>query len=162
MGVALLVAAGFFTLSNLGITPQGGAAMALGGGRFAVAVVANFILGALMCVGIGNYAPSMALLALLGMNPIAAYPIMIASDGVLIPVAALAFVRSGRFAPAVAVGLTIGGLVGTLAAFPLGKALGDHLVLLRWMVIVVITYAAVAMLRSALQGAPAAIVKAAG
>jgi uncharacterized membrane protein YfcA len=162
MGVALLVAAGFFTLSNLGITPQGGAAMALGGGRFAVAVVANFILGALMCVGIGNYAPSMALLALLGMNPIAAYPIMIASDGVLIPVAALAFVRSGRFAPAVAVGLTIGGLVGTLAAFPLVKALGDHLVLLRWMVIVVITYAAVAMLRSALQGAPAAIVKAAG
>jgi uncharacterized membrane protein YfcA len=162
MGVALLVAAGFFTLSNLGITPQGGAAMALSGGRFAAAVVANFILGALMCVGIGNYAPSMALLALLGMNPIAAYPIMIASDGVLIPVAALAFVRSGRFAPAVAVGLTIGGLVGTLAAFPLVKALGDHLVLLRWMVIVVITYAAVAMLRSALQGAPAPIVKPAG
>jgi uncharacterized membrane protein YfcA len=151
MGVALLLAAVFFTLSNLGITPQGGAAMALSGTRFAIAVTANFILGALMCVGIGNYAPSMALLALLGMNPIAAYPIMIASDGVLIPVAGLAFVRSGRFAPAVAVGLTLGGLVGTLAAFPLVRALSDHLVLLRWAVIVVITYAAVAMLRSALQ-----------
>jgi len=56
-------------------------------------------LGALMCVGIVNYAPSMALLAFLGMHPIAAYPIMIASDGVLIPVASLGFLRSGRLHP---------------------------------------------------------------
>ena len=150
MGVALVIAAAFFTLSNLGITPQGGSAMALTGARFAIAVTANFIFGALMCVGIGNYAPSMALLALLGMNPIAAYPIMIASDGVLIPVASLGFVRSGRFAPAVAVGLTLGGFVGTLAAFPLVRVLGAHLGLLRWVVTGVITYAAVAMLRSAM------------
>ncbi len=100
MGVALLLAAGFFTMTNLGIIPPTGSAMGLAGWRFALAVVANFVLGALMCVGIGNYAPSMALLAFLGMHPIAAYPIMIASDGVLIPVASLGFLRSGRFAPA--------------------------------------------------------------
>ena len=104
MGVALLLAAAFFTMTNLGIIPPTGSAMGLAGWRFAVAVVANFVLGALMCAGIGNYAPSMALLAFLGMHPIAAYPIMIASDGVLIPVASLGFLRSGRFAPAVAVG----------------------------------------------------------
>jgi hypothetical protein len=104
MGVALLLAAGFFTMTNLGIIPPTGVAMGLTGWRFVAAGVANFILGALMCVGIGNYAPSMALLAFLGMHPIAAYPIMIASDGVLIPVASLGFLRSGRFAPAVAVG----------------------------------------------------------
>jgi len=114
-----------------------------------VAAAANFVLGALMCVGIGNYAPSMALLAFLGMHPIAAYPIMMASDGVLIPVASLGFLRSGRFAPAVAVGLTIGGIVGTVAAFPLVKMLGEHLTVMRWVVTGVITYAAVAMLRSA-------------
>src|SRR5260370_26729774 len=96
----------------------------------------------------------MALLAFLGMHPIAAYPIMIASDGVLIPVASLAFLRSGRFAPAVAVGLTLGGIVGTFAAFPLVKTLGEHLTLMRWLVTVVIAYAAVAMLRSALASEP--------
>ena len=149
MGMALLLAALFFTMTNLGIIPPTGSAMGLTGWRFAVAVVANFILGALMCVGIGNYAPSMALLAFLGMHPIAAYPIMIASDGVLIPVASLGFLRSGRFAPAVAVGLTLGGIVGTFAAFPLVKMLGDHLTLMRWVVTVVIAYAAIAMLRSA-------------
>jgi uncharacterized membrane protein YfcA len=154
MGVALLLAAGFFAITNLGIIPPTGAAMVLTGWRFTVAVAANFALGALMCVGIGNYAPSMALLAFLGMHPIAAYPIMIASDGVLIPVASLGFLRSGRFAPAVAVGLTLGGIVGTLAAFPLVKMLGDHLTLMRWVVTGVIAYAAVAMLRSAWASEP--------
>ena len=154
MGVALLLAAGFFTMTNLGVIPPTGAAMGLAGWRFALAIGANFLFGALMCVGIGNYAPSMALLAFLGMHPIAAYPIMIASDGVLIPVASLRFLRSGRFAPAVAVGLTLGGIVGTLAAFPLVKMLGNHLTLMRWVVTVVITYAAIAMLRSACASEP--------
>jgi hypothetical protein len=149
MGVALLVAAFFFTMTNVGVLPPTGAAMSLEGWRFAVAVGSNFILGALMCVGIGNYAPSMALLAFLGMHPIAAYPIMIGSDGVLIPVASLGFLKSGRFAPGVALGLTLGGVLGTLFAFPLVESLADHLTLLRWVVIGVITYAAVSMLRSA-------------
>jgi uncharacterized membrane protein YfcA len=154
MGVALLIAAGFFTMTNLGVIPPTGSAMGLGGWRFAVAVVTNFILGALMCVGIGNYAPSMALLAFLGMHPIAAYPIMMASDAILIPVASLGFLRSGRFAPAVAVGLTLGAIVGTIAAFPLVKTLGNHLTLMRWVVTGVIAYAAFAMLRSARASAP--------
>ena len=154
MGVALLLAAGFFTMTNLGVIPPTGSAMGLAGWRFVLAVSANFVLGALMCVGIGNYAPSMALLGFLGMHPIAAYPIMMASDGVLIPVASIGFLRSGRFAPAVAVGLTIGGIVGTIAAFPLVKMLGNHLTLMRWVVTVVITYAAIAMLRSARTSQP--------
>lgn len=156
MGVALLVAAGFFVLTNLGIVPPGGAAMGLSGWRFAVAVGANFVLGALMCVGIGNYAPSMALLALLGMHPVAAYPIMFASDGMLIPVASLGFVKSGRYANAVAVGLTIGGTVGVLLALPLVKLLSGHLVVMRWVVTAVIAYAAIAMLRSARSERPPA------
>jgi uncharacterized membrane protein YfcA len=149
MGTALLIAAGFFTMANLGILPPIGSTLGLGGWRFTVAVSANFILGALMCVGIGNYAPSMALLSVLGMHPIAAYPIMMASDGIIIPVAGLGFLKSGRYSNAVAIGLTLGGVVGTLLALPLVKMLGNHLTVMRWVVTVVITYAAVAMLRSA-------------
>ena len=152
MGIALLVAAIFFAMTNVGVLPPIGTAMSLTGWRFVVAVSANFVLGALMCVGIGNYAPSMALLAFLGMHPIAAYPIMMGSDGVLIPVAGLGFVKSGRFAAGAAIGLTLGGVVGTLAAFPLVKTLANHLTLMRWVVTGVITYAAVTMLRSATQG----------
>jgi hypothetical protein len=123
--------------------------MSLAGWRFGVAVAADFVLGALMCIGIGNYAPTMVLLGVLGMHRIAAYPIMIGSDGVLIPVASLGFFKSGRFAHDPALGLTLGGVVGTLSAFPLVDAITTHLTLLRWLVIIVIIFAAVAMLRSA-------------
>jgi uncharacterized membrane protein YfcA len=159
MGAALLIAAFFFTMTNLGVLSPAGTAMALTGWRFAVAVAANFVLGALMCVGIGNYAPSMVILGLLGMHPIAAFPIMIGSDGLLIPVASLGFLKSGRFSHGCALGLAIGGVVGTLLAFPLVNTLASHLTLMRWLVIVVIIYAAVSMLRSA--RAEAALVAAA-
>jgi uncharacterized membrane protein YfcA len=154
MGVALLIAAGFFAMTALGVLPPSGTAMELSGWRFLVAVLANFVFGALMCIGIGNYAPSMVLLGILGMHPIAAYPIMIGSDGVLIPVAALGFLRSGRFSHRCALGLTLGGLVGTLCAFPLVNLIAQHLTLMRWLVIVVIIYAAVSMLRSAQASVP--------
>jgi uncharacterized membrane protein YfcA len=149
MGMALLIAAGFLAMTAVGVLPPSGTALGLSGWRFVVAVLANFVFGALMCIGIGNYAPSMALLGLLGMHPIAAYPIMIGSDGVLIPVASLGFLRSGRFSHGIAVGLTLGGLLGTMVAFPLIRTIGEHLAVMRWLVIVVILYAALSMLRSA-------------
>jgi uncharacterized membrane protein YfcA len=154
MGVALLTAAFFFVLKIFEQSPQAGTAMGLSGWRFALAVSVNFVLGALMSAGIGNYAPSMILLALLGMNPRAAYPIMMGSDGILQPVASLAFFRSGRFAHGPTLGLLMGGIAGVLIAFPLVNKL--PLYWLRWLVVVVVTYAAVSMLRSAFAGARAA------
>ena len=161
MGVALLIAAFFFAMTNvhelsarhgdfarvLDIFPPGGQAFALAGWRFVLAVVVSFVLGALMCIGIGNYAPLMILLALLGMHPLAAFPIMMASDGMLQPVASLGFFRSGRFAHVSALGLTAGCFVGVFVAFYIVKSL--PLTSMRWLVTAVVTYAAVSMLRSA-------------
>jgi uncharacterized membrane protein YfcA len=154
MGVALLVAAFFFVLKNLGAFPPGGTAFALAGWRFALAVSVSFVLGALMCIGIGNYAPLMIMLALLGMHPLAAFPIMMASDGILQPVASLGFFRSGRFAHGPSLGLAIGGVCGVLVAFYIVKQL--PLTAMRWLVIVVVSYAAVSMLRSARSASRAA------
>jgi len=161
MGVALLIAAFFFAMKNvhelsvrhgdlasfLDIFPPGGQAFGLDGWRFVIAVVVSFVLGALMCIGIGNYAPLMILLALLGMHPLAAFPIMMASDGLLQPVASLGFFRSGRFAHASALGLAAGSIVGVLVAFYIVKSL--PLTIMRWLITAVVTYAAVSMLRSA-------------
>ena len=151
MGVALLIAACFFTMSNMQVFPTGGSAFGLAGWRFAVAIGANFIFGALMCIGIGNYAPIMILLALLGMHPLAAYPIMMGSDGILQPVASLGFFRTGRFSHVAALGLTAGSFVGVFTAFYIVKNLLS-LTAMRWLVTAVVTYAAVSMLRSAWAG----------
>jgi len=147
MGAALLIAALFFAMRNLGVFPPGGEALGLSGWRFLVAVAMSFVLGALMCIGIGNYAPLMILLALLGMHPLAAFPIMMGSDGILQPVASLGFFRSGRFAHLPALGLGIGGVAGVLTAFYIVKSL--PLTTMRWLVTVVVSYAALSMLRSA-------------
>jgi uncharacterized membrane protein YfcA len=147
MGAALLIAAFFFAMKNLGAFPPGGEAFGLTGWRFPFAVSVSFVLGALMCIGIGNYAPLMIMLSLLGMHPLAAFPIMMGSDGVLQPVASLGFFRSGRFAHVSALGLTAGGIFGVLVAFYIVKQL--PLTMMRWLVTGVVTYAALSMLRSA-------------
>src|SRR2546421_11309446 len=43
MGVALLLAAGFFTMTNLGVIPPTGSAMGLAGWRFGLAAGGNFV-----------------------------------------------------------------------------------------------------------------------
>lgn len=147
MGVALLTAAVFFLMANLGAVPVGGTAMGLGGWRFGVAVGVNFVLGALMSVGIGAYAPCMVLLALLGLHPLGAFPIMMATCGLVQPMASLRFFKTGRFAFAPALGLAIGGSAGVFIAVFIVRQL--PLLALRWLIIVVVAYAAMSMLRSA-------------
>jgi uncharacterized membrane protein YfcA len=74
MGCALLVAAAFMMLGMLGQLPAGGTALAFTPRGFALALVVNFVLGALLTLGIGNYAPSLIVFSLLGMDPRAAFP----------------------------------------------------------------------------------------
>jgi uncharacterized membrane protein YfcA len=153
MGFALLTAATFFVMANLGAFPVGGEAMSLPGWRFGVAVGVNFVLGALMSVGIGAYAPCMVLLALLGLHPLGAYPIMMGTCGLVQPVASLRFFKTGRFSWGSSLGLTMGGVFGVLIAVFVVKQL--PLKALRWLVMIVVAYAAVSMLRSAFKAQPA-------
>jgi uncharacterized membrane protein YfcA len=147
MGAALLTAATFFMIANLGAFPVGGDEMSLPGWRFGVAVAVNFVLGALMSVGIGAYAPCMVLLALLGLSPLGAYPIMMGTCGLVQPVASLRFFKTGRFSWGTSLGLTMGGVLGVLIAVFIVKHL--DLKTLRWLIMIVVAYAAVSMLRSA-------------
>jgi len=147
MGAALLAAAGLFAMTNLHLLPGGGDALSLQGGRFAAGLAGNFALGALMTLGIGLYAPCMILVSLLGMNPIAAFPIMMGSCAFLMPVGSLRFIEKGSYSPRTALGLAVGGVPGVLIAAFIVKSL--PLTALRWGVVVVVLYAAGAMLRSA-------------
>ena len=156
MGVALLIAGTVFAATNLGMLPAGGAAMTLAGWKFWFAVAGNLVLGALMSVGIGLYAPCMIMLALLGLNPLGAFPIMMGACGLVLPLASLRFFASGRFAWGPALGLFIGGGFGVLLAALVVKSL--PLVALRWLVVGVVFYAAVSLLRGFFRGGARALV----
>ncbi len=147
MGAALLVAAVMFVAANLGLAPVGGEALGLRGVGLGVALVANLVLGALMTLGIGMYAPSMIVVSLLGMNPVVAFPIMMGSCAFLMPAASVRFLRAGAYSLRPALGLAIGGVPAVLIAAYIVRSL--PLTTLRWLVVAVVTYAAVAMLRSA-------------
>ncbi|HET7219003.1 MAG TPA: sulfite exporter TauE/SafE family protein [Vicinamibacterales bacterium] len=153
MGAALLVAATLMlitqvqTITGSRILPLGGEALGVRGALLVVAVAGNFFLGALMTLGIGLYAPCMILVSLLGMNPTAAFPIMMGSCAFLMPVGSLRFIREGAYSLRNALGLAIGGVPGVLVAAFIVKSLNLNTV--RWLVIVVVLYTAITMLMSA-------------
>jgi uncharacterized membrane protein YfcA len=149
MGLLLLVAATIMVARVTKLVPGGGDAIALAGGRLAIGLAGNFVLGALMTLGIGLYAPCMILVAMLGMNDRVAFPIMMGSCAFLMPAASVRFIRSGRYDLRAALGLT---LAGTPAALIAGLIVKDlPLTAVKWLVVGVVVYTAVAMLRSALR-----------
>jgi uncharacterized membrane protein YfcA len=151
MGAALLIAASLLLANNLHWMPGGGEAIGLAGGRLVFAVGVNFLLGALMSFGVGLYAPCLILVCLLGMSPLAAFPIMMGSCAFLMPIGSLRFIRGGRYSLPAALGLTLGGIPGVLLAAYVVKSLPIEW--LRWLVVAVVLYTAVLMLYSARRGA---------
>ncbi len=150
IGGALLTAALFMLLGMLGQIPTGGTALALTPRALVVALVINFALGALLTLGIGDYAPSLIMFSLLGMDPRAAFPIMMGSGAFVATIAGVRFLSAARFHRRAALGLTIGGIPGVIVAAWLVQSL--PLAALRWLVLVVVTYAALTLLRAGLRG----------
>ena len=147
MGMALLITGILMVLSIVGLMPIGGTAIGLTGWKLAVAVIGNFILGALMSAGIGLYAPCMALVYFLGMSPAVAFPIMMGSCATLMPVGSIKFIKEGAYPRKASVVIALSGVVGVLVAAYLVKSL--PLLLLRWLVTAVIFYTSVTMLAKA-------------
>ncbi|TCO74838.1 sulfite exporter TauE/SafE family protein [Marinisporobacter balticus] len=124
-----------------------GVPIGISGSKLIIGVIINFILGALMCAGIGLYAPCMALVYLLGMSPIVAFPIMMGSCAFLMPVASAKFVKEGAYDRKASMGIIIGGIVGVLIAAYIVKSL--PLNILKWLVIVVIFYTSATLMKAA-------------
>jgi uncharacterized membrane protein YfcA len=148
MGILLVVAATIIAVRQLSLV-SGGTAIGVEGMKLGAAVAGNFVLGALMTLGIGLFAPCMILISLLGMDPKTAFPIMMGSCAFLMPVASLRFVRSGRYDRPASLGLALGGVPAVLIAAYLVKSL--PLKAVQWLIVIVVIYTAVAMIRSALR-----------
>jgi uncharacterized membrane protein YfcA len=160
MGTALLIAATIICVRQLGDVSRPQGTLALSGVLLGVGIVGNFLLGALMTIGVGLYAPCMILVALLGMQGSAAFPIMMGSCAFLMPVASMRFIEKRCFSPRAALGLMLGGLPAVAIAAWIVKSL--PLKWVNWLVIVVVVYTAVTMLRTAWLEKPGALPPAKG
>jgi uncharacterized membrane protein YfcA len=150
VGVGLIVAAALYALANLHLMPGGGTAAALPIPLMIVAIVASFVFGGLLNFGIGNYAPTLAVLSLMGMDPRLCFPVMAASAAFAGAGAGARYVMRDELDMRVAVGLTVGGIPAVFVAALIVKQMPVET--LRWLVVVVVLYAAAVMLRAAAIG----------
>ena len=150
VAVGLLMAAFFYVLSNLDMMPGGGTATSLPIYLMIVAIVGNFLFGVLLNYGIGNYAPTLAMFSLMGMDPRLCFPIMAAGAGLAGAAASVRHINIGEIDFRVATGITLGGIPLVLVAAFLVKEMPVEL--LRWLVAVVVLYASAVMFRAAFLG----------
>ena len=152
LGIALLITALLMLGKQLGLMAflgTGNTAMGLEGVKLIVAIVLNLIFGALMTIGCGLYAPCMAMVYLLGLNPIVAFPVMMGSCAALMPVASKEFNVAGSYARKVSVLILVSGVVGVIIAAKLVQSM--DLNLLTWLVIIVVIYTAFMYIRKGLK-----------
>lgn len=144
MGIGLALLGIIMLLRQLGVGPFGitGTALELRGSKLVIGVVLNFVLGALMCIGVGLYAPCIALVSVLGMNVGAAFPIMMGSCAFLMAFGnGPKFVKENRFDMVCTLTQMFGGAVGVLIAYFLVKSL--DLTTLLYVVICVVELTAI-------------------
>ncbi|ATG97219.1 sulfite exporter TauE/SafE family protein [Mesoplasma lactucae] len=127
----------------------------LRGWRLAVGLIAYFFLGICSSLGLGIFAPSLAILALLGLSQTAILAIMSASASGMMPPAAIKYMKDKNYNLKDALMMTFGGVFGTLAAFLIifvGIQVGGDVEMktfynvLKWIAVAVIFYCSFMML----------------
>ncbi|WP_407855358.1 TSUP family transporter [Enterococcus hailinensis] len=152
MGWALIVTAVLMFARQQGwidILGADNTATALTGIKLIIGVVINFFLGALMTIGVGLYAPCMAMVYMLGLSPLVAFPVMMGSCAGLMPIASINFVKTGDYARKVSLAITIGGILGVIIAAKF--VTGLNLELLTYIIIVVIIYTGITYIRKSMR-----------
>ena len=148
--IGLLVAAIVYAMQNLDLFPGGGTANSLPPGLMIVAIIANFGFGILANFGVGNYAPTLVMLSLMGMNPLLCFPIMATGASLMGAGSSIQHLRIGKVDLKIVLGLAIGGIPGVLVAYYVVRSM--PIAYLRWLVCVVVLYAAAVMAHAALKG----------
>jgi uncharacterized membrane protein YfcA len=150
VGIGLVLAAIAYAATNLHLMPGGGSASSLSMELTIAAIAANFVFGVLLNFGVGNYAPTLVTLSLMGMNPRLVFPIMAAGAAMMGAGACVRHIQMRNLDMRVVVGLAIGGVPAVLVAAFLVKQM--PLDVLRWLVILVVVYAAAIMFRASWLG----------
>jgi uncharacterized membrane protein YfcA len=150
VAVGLIQAAIAYAMTNLDLMPGGGTAAGLPPALTIISIVASFGFGVLLNFGVGNYAPTLVFLSLMGMDPRLCFPVMAGGAALMGAGAGAKHIQIGQIDLKVVLGLAIGGIPGVLIAAYLVVTM--PLVVLRWLVIVVVVYVAAVMFRASLLG----------
>lgn len=153
MGFGLLSAAFFVLAGKFGILPSGGGAVGLSGWKLILGMALLLVYGALNNLGVGSYAPTMATVYALGLNPAIAFPVMMGACTFSVPLGAMEFVRLDKYGRKITFFCSVFGTLGVLAAVFIVKSLDTAM--LQWVVAAVIMIAAIDLIHSVFKSSKA-------
>lgn len=146
LSVGLFIAAALILAGKFGVYPSGGESTELTGIKLVALGVLSLIYGALNNIGIGSYALTMATVYALGMNPGAAFPIMMGACTFSVPIGSMQFIKLDGYSRKITLFTSTFGVLGVLVAAFFVKSL--NVSALQWVVVAVILYSAITMLLS--------------
>ena len=150
VAVGLTLAGIAYVIGMLGLMPVGGTASGLPLGLTIVGIAVSFVLGLLANFGVGNYAPSLVMFSLMGMDPHYCFPIMASGASLMGAGSSMRFIKVPELDLRIVVGLTLGGIPAVLVAALIVKEMDVDV--LRYLITVVVFYTAIVMARTSLKG----------
>lgn len=147
LGIALVVAAAIIVYRMFFIPTVIGSDTAHGlhGWLLPLGIVFNFIIGNLMTIGLGNYAPELIFFTLIGVNPTIAFPVMMLDAAMIMSISGREFIKMDRVQWRGFAGIIIGGIIGVFVAVKIVKQL--PLNVLNWLIILIALLTAVSLFR---------------
>ena len=150
LGILLIIAA-FVMVYRMITNPGAGISddvKGLYGIWLLVGMVFDFIVGLLMTMGLGNYAPELIFFSLMGINPAVALPVMMLDAAMVMVAGSNEFIKSDRVNWPGVLGIIVGGVFGVLtAAFFLSSLDINNLKIL---VVFIAIYTGATLLRSSI------------
>lgn len=137
LATALIIAAGiivyrmFFLPVVVGSTTPHG----LHGVLLPIGILFNFLIGNLMTIGLGNYAPELIFFTLMGVNPTIAFPVMMLDAAMIMAISGREFIKMNRVQWRGFAGIIVGGVIGVFVAVTIVKQL--PLNILNWLIILI-------------------------
>lgn len=155
VGIALVIVVFVMLAGIFGLMPVGGTAIGLTIPQLIISGLICSVLGALMTIGVGCYAPIMALVFAMGMSPAVAFPIMMGSCAFLIPAAGIRFIRASKkekrtYHLKASIITNLVGCIGVAVAVFLITSI--PLTALKWLVCAVLIYTSIMLLRDGIKG----------
>ncbi|ATZ17070.1 hypothetical protein ELUMI_v1c03450 [Williamsoniiplasma luminosum] len=129
--------------------------------RMATSAIIFFFLGTVMSFGVGLYAPSMAVLTLLGMKATAIFPIMSAGASLCMIFGSFKFIKSKKYMEKTASTMMMAGIFGAICSFliffvgvQMGLGVDEETFgrILKYVAICVVFYASILMLTEYILG----------
>ena len=144
MSFGLFCAGAFILARQFGFLAVSGNAKGVYGINLAIMIVCFFVLGVLKTMGIGSFPFIMTLTNIMGLNPMAAYPLMMGSGTFAAVASSTQFIKLDSYARRITFFTTV---IGTVAAIPAVFVIKSlNVPVLQWIMIVVVFFAAFDML----------------